>query len=530
MKKNSPKKRRKSNKKKRSLKKFLYDGMKRKFEEIGSSSTPTSLLSVIEDIDFEDLEDSQNIENLIRETKIGDFNARDANGRTAIMIATWKYFIRIVICLLKYEQIDVNIQDNEGKTLLMYLVLRGLPIKEDEGLLASLKRTNINLRDREGKTALIYSAEKGRIDYHRLLIEAGANVNIQDNLGKTALMYTDSSSCLDDYSLAVANERMGDIDINIQDNEGKTALMYIMSQYFYRDIFELDNFIREAGREGLNMNIQDNKGKTALMYANGFGEEKIIILLSDVRTNVNLQDNEGKTALMYSVHNFSVNSFSLAIANEREGGGLDMNIRDHAGRTALMYIVQLHYYTPLISLITLSNLIIGAGGEGLNVNIQDNEGKTALMYAVVNDLSLAPSHRNHNPNLIVEKMRLLLLFNEIELNARDNEGKTIFEYMERIHSLIEKFPEIKERLNYLRTLEMTIHASDSNRPLSILRTRGDHDRSVREQPLGNFSTEVIDSPHILSMALGFLNPSLPTPPSDGRKKKKSRKKKKRRSP
>jgi hypothetical protein len=46
-----------------------------------------------------------------------------------------------------------------------------------------------------------------------------------------------------------------------------------------------------------------------------------------------------------------------------------------------------------------------------------------------------------------------------------------------------------------------------------------------EEPLRNLPTEVRDSPNILSMALGFLNPS----PQDGRKKKKSRKKKKKRS-
>ena len=48
---------------------------------------------------------------------------------------------------------------------------------------------DINIQDEEGNTALMYASYKEHIEIVKELIKSGANVNIKDRKGKTALDY-----------------------------------------------------------------------------------------------------------------------------------------------------------------------------------------------------------------------------------------------------------------------------------------------------------------------------------------------------
>jgi hypothetical protein len=65
-------------------------------------------------------------------------------------------------------------------------------IKEVKKLLSERPKININIQDEEGSTALMYACEEGMEEYIKLLVEAGANLNLQDMYGETALRKVDN--------------------------------------------------------------------------------------------------------------------------------------------------------------------------------------------------------------------------------------------------------------------------------------------------------------------------------------------------
>ncbi len=90
-----------------------------------------------------------------------------------------------IIKLLLAAGADVNLQDNEGKTALMYAAELGLLLSVDFFL---TNGADPDLQDNNGRTALMYAIRRyENIDTVRLLLVARANVNLQDNEGKTAL-------------------------------------------------------------------------------------------------------------------------------------------------------------------------------------------------------------------------------------------------------------------------------------------------------------------------------------------------------
>lgn len=131
------------------------------------------------------------------------------------------------------------------------------------------KGADINAQNSEGKTALMYSCSseiehKSTYDYTRVLIDYGANINIKDNEGRTALMYaaySHSSKCIE---LLMKNKA----DINDRDKNGSTPLMYACFNSNEDNFGTLNPEVAEMLiKYGSDINSHDNYGNTALLYA-----------------------------------------------------------------------------------------------------------------------------------------------------------------------------------------------------------------------------------------------------------------------
>ena len=134
-----------------------------------------------------------------------DVNAKDENGRTALMEGT-TYAASNTKELLDAGA-DVNAQDKDGRTAMMTAALTKYPATSPAVIIEVLLNAgaDTNLRDKDGQTALMklmqdpYKSDKrGRIvdtssrdmsSAVRLLLNAGADINAQDKDGKTALMW-----------------------------------------------------------------------------------------------------------------------------------------------------------------------------------------------------------------------------------------------------------------------------------------------------------------------------------------------------
>ena len=123
---------------------------------------------------------------------------KNLNGTTPLMHAMQSGRENIVNLLLSKPDINVNLQNDEKKTALIYAVekaesnlLYEKKIEEDyEKIRMLLEKPdiNVNLQDNTGKTPLIYAIQKDREDIAELLLgKPDININLQDNTGKTPL-------------------------------------------------------------------------------------------------------------------------------------------------------------------------------------------------------------------------------------------------------------------------------------------------------------------------------------------------------
>ncbi len=165
--------------------------------------------------------------------------------------------------------IDINVQDENGYTLLMSALITG---EYSEEYVKYLIKSGINLelKNNDGETAFLVAAgnNKYSLTTIRTFLTAGANVNARNSNGQTVLMahvmrcqghespfmtYKSLYDCSQIIKLLVA----AGADINAQDKDGKTALMYAFELENESNVFFLTKALLDAGADP---NIKDNDG------------------------------------------------------------------------------------------------------------------------------------------------------------------------------------------------------------------------------------------------------------------------------
>jgi len=113
-----------------------------------------------------------------------DLNERRVNGETALMMIVKSR--PDIVLKLDLDKLDLNIQDDNGWTVLMHLVHYTNNTKAMTHLLQH--GANPDVQDNDGNTILMKTIEFRWLDSFGLtLIKHGANVNIQNNKGSIAL-------------------------------------------------------------------------------------------------------------------------------------------------------------------------------------------------------------------------------------------------------------------------------------------------------------------------------------------------------
>ncbi|XP_065826102.1 death-associated protein kinase 1-like isoform X2 [Oscarella lobularis] len=147
-----------------------------------------------------------------------DINIRDKNSGTALHVASFNGQSAVAEYLIDHCGVNVDDQDNDGWTLLMYACKNG---HLDTVQLLVSKQCNINIRTKDGSKALHVASSNGQTAVTEYLIDhCGVNVNEQNNDGWTSLMMACEEGHLDTVQLLVSKQ----CDINIGTKSGKTAL------------------------------------------------------------------------------------------------------------------------------------------------------------------------------------------------------------------------------------------------------------------------------------------------------------------
>jgi ankyrin repeat protein len=202
------------------------------------------------------------------------------------------------------------------------------------------RENNINVFDNEGRTLLMYA-----VDYHNhtiahLLMDWNVDMNLPDRQGNTALMRAVMSQDTKMVQLLLhhGNDRpfIWRINIDLQNNQGNTALMHAVME---RNV----NMVKWLLEYGADRALPNKDGKTVLdlawpnrelmtllqlsgftnslkeraflelMRAVGEGDYTAIELLRDIEEVINNQNAEGNTALMQAVVKQNVEIVQLLI-------------------------------------------------------------------------------------------------------------------------------------------------------------------------------------------------------------------------
>jgi ankyrin repeat protein len=137
----------------------------------------------------------------------------------------------------------------------------------DHDLLLTLLASGaeVNAQDTEGSTALMFAALRGDETMVRALLEAGADPNLRDANGETALLLGARSAHIVRALLA------GGADPNLSDGEGQTALLAAAETS--------PESVRLLLSSGADVNHRDHFGVSALTIAEASGSSDVLELL-----------------------------------------------------------------------------------------------------------------------------------------------------------------------------------------------------------------------------------------------------------
>ena len=172
-----------------------------------------------------------------------DINARDAHGRTPVMIATYQHNTEMVRELIQAGA-DINIRDYNKENPLLHAGAHGWL---DILALAIEANADTRLTNRFGGISIIPASERGHVEVVReLLTRTDINVNHVNNLGWTALL---EAIVLSDGGQA--HQQIVQLliehgaDVNLPDKDGVTPLQNVRKRGFT----EIERILQQAGAQ-----------------------------------------------------------------------------------------------------------------------------------------------------------------------------------------------------------------------------------------------------------------------------------------
>lgn len=230
--------------------------------------------------------------------------------------------------VLALEDIDYNIADDEGQTLLMAAIAA-----RNADLIRFLidQDVDVNSVDEEGNTALFKAVIIGNLEYVELLLAENATVNLINDQEYTPLI----------IAILIANIpiirrllQVPGIDVNLVGDqpdfdERTTSALHHAAQLGNPEIVRM--LLRVPN---IQLNILNNDGQTPLHVAAINNKEVIVDQLVRAGANVNIQDAQGMTPLMYAAREDAPLSVYYLI---NPPGNADLTLTDLQGHTALWH-------------------------------------------------------------------------------------------------------------------------------------------------------------------------------------------------
>jgi len=332
--------------------------------------------------------------------------------------------ISVIKALLSAPNIDVNAQDDDGKSAVSMLLSkherwhgRIYPCLCHEALamlLAMPSIQGVRQKDEQGRTALMRAAASGASTqiFKVLLAAPEIDVNAEDMRGSSALAL---AAAWDEPDLVALLLAVPFIQVNHKDKLGRTALIDAIvplpraGEGWNRS--GIDSVKALLSAPDTDVNAEDEQGRSALARAAECGMPDVVALLLAVPSiQVNHKDKWGRTALIVAIasksrigyhHGRSIDSVKALLS----APGTDVNAEDQQGNSALTLAAALDASDVVALLLAVPSI---------QVNHRNKLGRTALMVAIASQPRTEYGRRGR-----IDSVRALLAVRGIDVNAVD---------------------------------------------------------------------------------------------------------------
>jgi ankyrin repeat domain-containing protein 50 len=255
-------------------------------------------------------------------------------GGTALHFATYLGNISIMEMLLEQEQTEIDAEDDDGSTPLVWSIKYPLDLADEllserdivaQFLIEAGATINTEYGSLGGSPlhcAAIYGKER----MAEILVEAGADVDAQDCRGSTPLhdaaLYSHNGPRIPEILLE------NGASVNTVNNAGQTALHVVIDSWEDEDAASSIMLrLLEAGADG---DVEDAEGMTPLFLALERSELGAVALLLRYGVGTEGTNPEGKTALHLAAETGNESLAQVLLAS-----GTNVEARDHSGKTAI---------------------------------------------------------------------------------------------------------------------------------------------------------------------------------------------------
>jgi len=212
---------------------------------------------------------------------------------TGLHCASYLGVVEVVDALIQLEGCDINQQDGEGFTPLMWAARRGN--EAVVGLLLTREDVNPDMPDKEGRTPLWCASENGNESVVGLLLTRDdVDPDKPDSNGRTPLWCASENGHEAVVALLLA---LNNVNPDKQDDNGQTPLWPA----------SLNGHVSVVGlllkRNDVNPDKPDNYGRTLLWWASGSGKKEVVAQLLGHGANPDQPDVVGRTPFLVASMN-----------------------------------------------------------------------------------------------------------------------------------------------------------------------------------------------------------------------------------
>ena len=272
------------------------------------------------------------------------------NNETPVMIAARIGFVDGVSLLVK-EKLQLDLQDNSGKTALHHAVYS----KYLESVKILLrKKALIDIRNKYGETPLIIATQNNDLFTVKLLLRYSPDIHASKNLKEgnaIAIAYRKKFH-------TIVNALYGKGAIHPEDND--SILLFIEDD----DVKGVQNALASS----VNPNFEEIEGRSLLLKASSYGNLKIIKLLLKYGSKLNFVGSKNYTPFLAALYyrRFEVVEYLLSLPQ------LNLNILHISKRNPLMMGIWKEAPNHILKILLQKTR---------NINAQDVNQWTALMFA-----------------------------------------------------------------------------------------------------------------------------------------------------